>query len=113
MQSRRNAKAAKRFFRKLLKGLRYVPRVLGDRQTGQLRGLLTASSWGRWPTGSRGISTIAPRTLNQPTRQRERAMKRFKLVRHAQRFLSAFSVHLRALSTTKASAGARPNGAPK
>ena len=28
MQSRRNAKAAKRFFRKLLKGLRYVPRVL-------------------------------------------------------------------------------------
>ena len=27
-QSRRNAMAAKRFFRKLLKGLRYVPRVL-------------------------------------------------------------------------------------
>jgi transposase-like protein len=29
VQSRRNAVAAKRFFRKLLKGLRYVPRVLG------------------------------------------------------------------------------------
>ena len=28
VQSRRNALAAKRFFRKLLKGLRYVPRVL-------------------------------------------------------------------------------------
>lgn len=28
VQSRRNTKAAKRFFRKLLKGLRYVPRVL-------------------------------------------------------------------------------------
>ena len=28
VQSRRNAVAAKRFFRKLLKGLRYVPRVL-------------------------------------------------------------------------------------
>ena len=28
VQSRRNAKAAKRFFGKLLKGLRYVPRVL-------------------------------------------------------------------------------------
>jgi transposase-like protein len=28
VQSRRNVKAAKRFFRKLLKGLRYVPRVL-------------------------------------------------------------------------------------
>ena len=29
VQSRRNAVAAKRFFRKLLKGLRYVPRVIG------------------------------------------------------------------------------------
>jgi putative transposase len=28
---------------------------------------------------------------HQPTRQRELAMKRFKLMRHAQRFLSAFS----------------------
>ena len=28
VQSRRNAVAAKRFFRKLLNGLRYVPRVL-------------------------------------------------------------------------------------
>ena len=28
VQSRRNATAAKRFFRKLLKGLRYVPRVI-------------------------------------------------------------------------------------
>ena len=28
---------------------------------------------------------------HQPTRQRERAMKRFESVRHAQRFLSAFS----------------------
>jgi transposase-like protein len=27
-QSRRNKKAAKRFFRKLLKGLQYVPRVI-------------------------------------------------------------------------------------
>jgi putative transposase len=28
VQSRRNKKAAKRFFRKLLKGLQYVPRVI-------------------------------------------------------------------------------------
>ncbi len=28
VQSRRSAKAARRFFRKLLKGLRYVPRVI-------------------------------------------------------------------------------------
>jgi DDE domain len=35
VQSRRNAVAAKRFFRKLRKGLRYVPRP-GHRQAGQL-----------------------------------------------------------------------------
>ena len=62
VQSRRNAKAAKRFFRKLLKGLRYVPRVLVTDKLASY-GVATASSWGRWPTGSRGISTIAPRTL--------------------------------------------------
>ncbi len=28
VQSRRNAKAARRFFRKLLRGLQYVPRVI-------------------------------------------------------------------------------------
>ena len=28
VQSRRSAKAAKRFFKKLLKGLEYVPRVI-------------------------------------------------------------------------------------
>jgi putative transposase len=28
VQSRRNAEAARRFFRKLLKGLKYVPRVI-------------------------------------------------------------------------------------
>ena len=35
---------------------------------------------------------------HQPTRQRERAMKRFRSARHAQRFLSGFSgisAHLR------------------
>ncbi len=35
VQCRRNAKAAKRFFRKLLKGLQYVPRVI---VTDKLRG---------------------------------------------------------------------------
>ena len=37
---------------------------------------------------------------HQPTRQRERAMKRFKSVRQAQRFLSAFSVPLAASPRT-------------
>ena len=38
VQSHRNAVAAKRFFRKLLTGLRYVPRVICHRQAGQLSG---------------------------------------------------------------------------
>ena len=37
VQSRRNAVAAKRFFRKLLKGLRYVPRVLVTDELGGYR----------------------------------------------------------------------------
>jgi putative transposase len=40
---------------------------------------------------------------HQPTRQRERAMKRFTSLRHAQRFLSAFSGSC-ALSAATASA---------
>ena len=38
VQSRRNAVAAKQFFRKLLKGLRYVPRVLVTDKLAQLSG---------------------------------------------------------------------------
>jgi putative transposase len=37
VQSRRNKKAAKKFFRKLLKGLTYVPRVVITRQVEELR----------------------------------------------------------------------------
>ena len=66
VQSRRNAKAAKRFFRKLLKGLRYVPRVLVTDKLASYGVAHRQRSWGRWPTGSRGISTIAPRTLISP-----------------------------------------------
>ena len=63
VQSRRNAKAAKRFFRKLLKGLQYVPRVLVTDKLASY-GVAHRQLMGRWPTGSRGISTIAPRTLS-------------------------------------------------
>lgn len=66
--------AAKRFFRKLLKGLHYVPRVI---VTDKL--------------ASRSIFSNRAENSYQPTRQREHAMKRFTTARHAQRFLSAFS----------------------
>ena len=54
VRSRRNAVAAKRFFRKLLKGLRYVPRVLVTDKLGSY-GSPTARSCRRWSTGGRGI----------------------------------------------------------
>ena len=90
VQSRRNAKAAKRFFRKLLKGLRYVPRVL---VTDKLASYGVAHRQLMPSVAHRQSRYLNNRAENshQPTRQRERAMKRFKSVRHAQRFLSAFS----------------------
>ena len=90
VQSRRNAVAAKKFFRRLLKGLRYVPRVLVTDKLGSdqvaHRALMSSVEHRR----SRYLNNRAENS-HQPTRQRERAMKRFKSSRHAQRFLSAFS----------------------
>jgi putative transposase len=91
VQSRRNQKAAKKFFRKLLKGLQDVPRVV---ITDKLR------SYG---AAKREILPVVElsqsRYLNnrcenshRPTRQRERRRQGFKSAGHAQRFLSAFSL---------------------
>ena len=75
VQSRRNAVAAKRFFRKLLKGLRYVPRVLVTDKLGSYqvahRALMSSVEHRR----SRYLNNRAENS-HQPTRQRERAMKR-------------------------------------
>ena len=90
VQSRRNTKAAKRFFRKLLKGLQYVPSVLVTDKLASYgvahRELMPSVEHRR----SRYLNNRAENS-HQPTRQRERAMKRFKSMRHAQQFLSAFS----------------------
>jgi putative transposase len=88
--SRRDTRAAMRFFRKLLKGLEYVPRVLitdklGSYQAAQRRVLRSVEH-----RRSKYLNNRAENS-HQPTRQRERAMKRFTSARHAQRFLSAFS----------------------
>ena len=87
VQSRRDAKAAKRFFRKLLKDLQFIPRVI---VTDKLRSYAAAKR-GILP----GVEHRQSRYLNnraeashQPTRRRERHMKRFKSACHAQRFLS-------------------------
>jgi putative transposase len=89
VQSRRNKKAAKKFFRKLLKGLQYVPRVVITdklKSYGAAKGEILP-----------GVEHRQSRYLNnrcenshRPTRQRERRLQGFKSAGHAQRFLSAF-----------------------
>ena len=90
VQSRRNATAAKRFLRKLLKGLQYVPRVI---VTDKLRSYGVAKREfvpGVEHRQSRYLNNRAE-VSHQPTRRRERQMQRFKSPRHAQRFLSTHS----------------------
>ena len=88
--SRRNTTAAIRFFRKLLTGLRYVPRVL---VTDKLASYHAARRRVLRSVEHRQSKYLNNRAENshQPTRARERAMKRFTSAGHAQRFLSAFS----------------------
>ena len=88
VQSRRNTKAAKRFFKKLLKGLRYVSRVV---VTDQLKSYAAAKRTIIPHVEHRQSRYLNNRAENshQPTRQRERRMKRFKSPRQAQQFLSA------------------------
>ena len=91
VQSRRNKKAAKRFFRKLLKGLRYVPRVI---ITDKLKSYSAAKAEimpGVEHRRHKGLNNRAENS-HQPTRLREKVMRRFKSSGHAQRFLSAFGI---------------------
>ena len=92
VQDRRNTKAAKRFFRKLLKGLRYVPRVLVTDKLGSY----SAAKREILP----GVEHRQSRYLNnrfevshQPVRRRERHMRQFKSVRRAVFLATHSSIH--------------------
>ncbi|GHO50289.1 IS6 family transposase [Ktedonospora formicarum] len=89
VQSRRDKKAAKRFFRKLLKGLEYVPRVIVTDKLASYAAAKKEIMPGVEHRQHKGLKNRAENS-HQPTRQRERAMRRFKSGGHAQRFLSAF-----------------------
>ena len=90
VQSRRNKKAAKRFFRKLLKGLRYAPRVIVTDKLKSYAAAMKDLKIGGEHRQSRYLNN-ACEVSHQPTRRRERHMRRFKSTRHAQRFLSTHS----------------------
>ena len=90
VQSKRNKKAAKKFFKKLLKGLQYAPRVI---ITDKLRSYGAAKAEVLPNVEHRQHKGLNNRAENshQPTRERERRMQRFKSPGHAQKFLSAYS----------------------
>jgi putative transposase len=87
VQSRRNKKAAQRFFRKLLKGLHSVPRVI---ITDKLKSYRVAKRdilpgvVHPGPHGSTSVSGIRAENSHQfyhPTRLREKNMRTFKSAR--------------------------------
>jgi putative transposase len=87
VQTRRNAKAATRLFQRLLKQQGQAPRRLA---TDKLRSYgpahravmpATIHDTGQYANNRAEV-------LHEPTRQRERQMRRFKSIRHAQLFLS-------------------------
>ncbi|BCH67462.1 IS6 family transposase (plasmid) [Agrobacterium vitis] len=87
VQSRRNAKTAKRLMRKLLKGKDHSPRVM---ITDKLRSYGAAKRDimpGVEHRSHKGLNNRAE-NAHQPTRRRERIMKGFKSARHLQRFVS-------------------------
>jgi putative transposase len=89
VQRRRDRHAAKKFFRKLLKGPAYVPRVLITDKPNSYgaakRELLSSVEHRQY----RYLNNRAG-TSHQPTRQRERRMQGFKSPAHDQRFLTAY-----------------------
>jgi putative transposase len=88
--SRRDGKAATRFFRKLLKRLESVPRVLVTDKLASYGVARRRLIPGVEHRQSKYLNNRAENS-HQPTRQRERVMKKFTSAGHAQRFLSAFS----------------------
>ncbi|MEV0696117.1 IS6 family transposase [Streptomyces sp. NPDC050388] len=90
VQSRRDTAAARHFFRTLLTKTGEVPRVI---VTDKLRSCGTAHREVMPSVEHRSHKGLNNRAENshQPTRQRERAMKGFRSVAGAQRFLAAFS----------------------
>jgi putative transposase len=91
VQRRRNKVAAKKFFRKLLKGLGYIPRVIITdklRSYGAAKKEILSSVEHRQ---HKGLNNRAENS-HEPTRERERRMRGFKSAGHAQRFLSAYGL---------------------
>jgi putative transposase len=87
VQSRRNAKAAERLLRKLLKKQGIAPRVMITDKLASYAVVKRVVMPGVEHRRHKGLNNRAENS-HQPTRRRERIMKRFKSAGQAQRFLS-------------------------
>jgi putative transposase len=88
VQSRRDKRAAKRLLRKLLKRQCRAPRVMVTDKLGSYGAAKKELMPGIEHRRHKGLNNRAENS-HQPTRRRERQMKRFKSAGQAQRFLSA------------------------
>src|SRR5918995_647824 len=88
VQSRRDKRAAKRLLRKLLKRQCRVPRVMITDKLASYGAAKKEITPGVEHRQHKGLNNRAENS-HQPTRRRERQMKRFKSAGQAQRFLSA------------------------
>jgi len=89
VRRRRDTAAVRKFFRTLLKGLRYVPRVVITdtlASDGAAKRAVLPSVEHR----QHRRRNKRAENWHQPTRERERRMRRCKRPRHAQRFLATY-----------------------
>jgi len=89
VQSRRDTRAAVQFLRKLLKSLAYVSQVVITDKLASSGAAMRAVLPGVEHRQHKGLNNRAEHA-HQPTRERERRMRRFKDPGHAQRFLAAY-----------------------
>ena len=88
VQSRRDKRAAKRLLRKLMKRQGQAPRVMITDKLASYSAAKREVMPGVEHRRHKGLNNRAENS-HQPTRRRERQMKRFKSPAQAQRFLSA------------------------
>ena len=87
VQSRRDRKAAERLMRKLIRKQSRTPRVLVTDKLGSYGAARKDMGLSFEHRQHKGLNNRAENS-HQPTRRRERIMKRFKSQRHLQRFVS-------------------------
>ena len=91
VQKTRDKVAAARFFKKLLRMAKYAPRVVVTDRLASYREPCARLVGSALHIRDKGANNRAENS-HQPTRSRERRMRRFKSIAHAQRFLSIFGV---------------------